>query len=106
MAKKPETRLQKNIRSRLEAVGGVWYKIHGGPYQHAGIPDFIGCIDGRFFGLEVKVPGLGKKSEPSELQKIEIGRIKLAGGTACVVTSPEEAVRVVREALARAKRRS
>lgn len=103
MAKKPESRLQKNIRSALEKeLGGVWYKIHGGPFQHSGIPDFLGCVDGLFFGLEVKVPGRGKLSE---LQKIEIAAIKLAGGVAGVVTSPQEAIKLVREALARAKDR-
>jgi hypothetical protein len=103
---KPESRLQRNIRRQLvTAVGGHWYKIWGGPYQKAGIPDLLGCVNGLFFGLEVKQPGKGKKSKPSDLQKIEIELIQLAGGCAGVVTSPEEAIELVSSTIARAKRR-
>ena len=103
---KPESRLQRAIRRKLtHEVGGYWLKIAGGPFQKAGVPDILGCVNGLFIGLEVKRPDRGKKSEPSELQKIEIQLINLAGGTAGVVTSPKEAIKLVLKALARAKRR-
>lgn len=66
-------------------------KIHGGPYQSAGIPDIIGCIGGRFVALEVKVPG----NKATRLQELVISRIRVAGGIAGVVTSVEEAMRVL-----------
>jgi len=99
---KAESRLQRRIRRGLkDAFGGHYYKIWGGPYQQAGIPDIIGCVEGLFVGLEVKQPG----KKPSELQEIELQNIRKAGGIAGVVTSVEEAIKLVRTALARAKRR-
>ena len=75
-------------------------KIHGGPFQSAGIPDLVGCVRGLFFALEVKLPGTGKISP---IQKVTIKKIKEKGeGVACVVESPEEAIDVVRSALGKA----
>jgi len=96
---KAESRLQRRIRRGLkEAFGGHYYKIWGGPYQQAGIPDIIGCVEGRFVGLEVKQPG----EEPSELQKIELENIRNAGGIAGVVTSVDEAIALVKNYVVRA----
>lgn len=67
------------------------WKTHGGMYGTAGIPDIVACVDGRFVGLEVKQPG-GKLSR---LQEITLGRIRAAGGVAAMVTSVEEARRVL-----------
>lgn len=90
MSKKPESTLQASIRSALlEAYpGSVVWKIHGGPMQAAGIPDLVGCIDGRFVGLEVKLPG----GEPTKLQAATLKAIRRAGGVGEVVTSIEEAL--------------
>lgn len=102
MTKKPESRLQLKIRKALEAeVGGWWVKIHGGPFQAAGIPDLVGCVKGLFFALEVKRPGEGKISP---IQKVTIKKIIRKGqGVACVVESPEEAIEVVRSTLRKAE---
>jgi hypothetical protein len=105
MTSKPESRLQRDIRRelKLQFPGSWWVKIHGGPYQAAGIPDILGCILGQFVALEVKMPD---GSPLSKLQKIQISRIKKAGGLAYVVTSVGEAVNVVRRAVAIPKDRS
>lgn len=71
-------------------------KVHGGPYQIAGVPDLIGCVAGKFIALEVKMPNGG---DPTEIQKIQISRIKKAGGYARAVRTPQEAVRAVQTAL-------
>jgi hypothetical protein len=98
MTTKPESRLQRGIRKGLKReVGGWWRKIHGGPFQAAGIPDLLGCVQGRFFAFEVKHPD--QNSETSELQKKNIREIRCNGGTAEVVESLEEAVCFVRETL-------
>lgn len=95
-AKKPESRLQLKIRKELErVVGGFWIKFWGGLFTRVGIPDLIGCVEGRFFGLEVKMPG----ESPSAVQRHVIGLIRKAGGVAEVVTSPQEAIDAVRQAL-------
>lgn len=103
MSKKPETRLQQKIQKALrEEVGGWWTKIHGGPFQAAGIPDLIGCVEGLFFGLEVKRP-LDTKGA-SEIQIRTMKKIRVDGkGVACIVQSPEEAILVVRSAVEKSK---
>jgi hypothetical protein len=63
-------------------------KIHGGPYQLAGVPDLLCLKDGRAMFLEVKQPG--KKA--TEIQARRMNEIETQGGAAChVVTSKEEA---------------
>lgn len=106
MAKKAESRLQKRIQDRLKStVGGWWFKVWGGPFTPAGIPDLIGCVDGLFFALEVKLPN-DRKSQPSEIQLETIRDIAMkGGGVATIVRSPEEAEAIVTEALARAATR-
>lgn len=66
----------------------LWFfKVHGGPFQRAGIPDFVGCYRGRFFAIEVKQPG----KIPTPLQLIVMRELQEAGATVCVATSVAEA---------------
>ena len=63
-------------------------KIHGGPYQLAGVPDLLCLQHGRAVFLEVKQPG--KKA--TEIQRRRMNEIETQGGAVChVVTSKEEA---------------
>lgn len=68
---------------------GWWImKIHGGPYQPAGIPDLLLVKDGRALWLEVKQPG----KKPTAIQEQRMKEIFTQGGSPCyVVTSREEA---------------
>lgn len=97
MSRKPESRLQRNIRRALEAKfpESKFWKIWGGPFQVAGFPDLLGCVCGLFVALEVKQPG----EVASEIQKDTIEEIKQAGGISGVVTSDAEAVELVRNAI-------
>ena len=84
-----EATLVRQIKAALEA-GGAWVmKVHGGPYQAAGIPDLIVCVSGELVALEVKTPK--RRSNVSALQKATMEAIERAGGEAYVVTSVEEA---------------
>lgn len=95
--KQPETRLRVKIRKYVKDIfGGFWIKIWGGPFQSAGIPDYICCIQGLFIGLEVKCEG----KEASALQLDAIREINSCGGYAAVVYTEEEAFCVVAAALA------
>lgn len=95
MASKPESRLQNKIRKGLEKEfsGSFFYKTHGSPYQRAGIPDLIGCVKGRFIGIEVKLPG--KEHTLTELQKHTIEQINQSGGIAFMSTSLEDAIETI-----------
>lgn len=76
----------------LRELRGIWLvKTHGGQMQSAGLPDILGCYQGRFFGLEVKRPG----AKTTLLQELVLQRIAKAGGVAHVVHSAEEALNIL-----------
>ena len=74
---------------RVAKKCGWWtMKIHGGPYQLAGVPDLLCLKSGTAVFLEVKQPG--KKPTPIQVRRME--EIEAQGGAAChVVTSAEQA---------------
>lgn len=89
-----ETQLTKKIIEHLRSKGAMAVKIHGGTFQSRGLPDIIGCYKGRFFGLEVKLPG--KEKTLTKLQIKKLADIRAAGGVADMVTSREDAWKVVK----------
>ncbi|MCD8365822.1 MAG: VRR-NUC domain-containing protein [Clostridiales bacterium] len=91
-----ESDIVKAIMKYLKTVPKCFcWKEHGGMYGTAGIPDIIACIDGHFFGFEVKT-GDG---EPTKLQEATIRKILSAGGTALVVRSVDEVRGAIEAAL-------
>lgn len=88
MARQPEGRLVEWLLVQLRDAGGHWFKIvapdRGGD---VGIPDILGCYDGRFVSIEVKQPG----ESPSPRQKLVLGRIERSGGIAEVIDGRQEA---------------
>jgi hypothetical protein len=97
MSTQPESRLQRKIREALEAEWPTswWTKFHGGPFTKAGVPDLIGCVDGRMCALEVKMPD----GEVSPVQRRRQAHLERAGAIVAVVTTADEAIDVVRRAL-------
>lgn len=95
MAKQAESKLQKRIQEALKKAypKSFWFKHHGGAFSAAGIPDLIGVVNGRFFGLEVKCPGKLRTLTP--IQAHVIHRLQEAGACAAAITSPEEALALV-----------
>lgn len=93
MAQGPEARLRTKIVKKLKSYGGYWFVIHGGMYQAVGVSDILGVLHGRFFALEVKVPG--KLHTLTERQSLFLKRVRQAGGKATVVTSVDEAMAFV-----------
>jgi len=51
-----EKTITNKIKRWFKAKGGVCHKVFGGP-MNSGFPDLIGCIKGRTWIVEVKVPG-------------------------------------------------
>ncbi len=86
-----ETMLVRAIVEALRDRGCYVRKIHGGPMQHAGLPDLYVLFAGRSIWLEVKQPS----GHTSKLQEIEIQRLRRAGAVACVVTSVREAITAI-----------
>lgn len=95
MSKGPESKIVKKIKDAIleEYPQALVLKIHGSQYQEAGIPDLLCCINGYFFGFEVKQPG--KESTP--IQKHMRRRIIIADGEADQVTRPQEALSRIRQ---------
>lgn len=89
-----EAEITKAIMRRLRDAGIPYlFKSAGGPYQRAGLPDIIGIAPGgRFFGLEVKRPQVGRATA---IQLATLRDIEAAGGIVAIVHSPEEAERVL-----------
>ena len=82
-----EADIVKAIMKYLKTVPRCFFfKEHGGMYGTAGIPDIIVCIDGHFFGFEVKT-AVGR---PTKLKEAISQKILAAGGTALVVRSVAE----------------
>ena len=89
-----EKDIVKAIMKYLKTVPNCFaWKEHGGMYGTAGIPDIIACVDGRFYGFEVKT----ESGRPTELQKATIRKILRARGVAAIVRSVDE-VRAILEA--------
>lgn len=95
-----ESDLVSSMKGKLEKeFGGVWIKLHGGRFQERGLPDLIGLVGGLFFGFEVKLPG--KEDSLSPAQSYQLQRFLNNGGVACMVTSTEQAVKIVRQVLSK-----
>jgi hypothetical protein len=72
----PENNVKRLIKVQLTLSGAFWYPAVAGPYSVSGIPDFIGCHRGKFFGVEAKAPG----KKPTALQLKRKDEIEAAGG--------------------------
>ena len=81
-----ETQLTRRIRDRVHKRGGMSYKLHGGPYMEAGVPDLIIVYRGNVLFAEVKVPG----NSPTLHQSRQLNRLAGHGAMAMVVRTVEE----------------
>jgi hypothetical protein len=87
-----EAKLRQRIAKRLRSHGAFVRTIHGGPNQPA-LLDLVGCYEGKFFTLEVKLPG--KERTLTERQKSLLRQAKEAGGISEMVTTVKEALEAV-----------
>lgn len=85
-----EAALRSKIVKALSTYSGWWIVTHGDQFGTGGIPDIIGCVQGRFVGLEVKLPG--KEHTLTPRQSHRLGQINKAGGKAAMVTSVDQAM--------------
>src|SRR3990172_5805834 len=90
MAQTPEGKLTDRVVKYLKGLQArgepLWfYKVHGGPYQKAGVPDLCIVYYGRAVFLEIKT--LGKKLSP--LQEHTCNQLQKAGAIAEAVYGVE-----------------
>lgn len=91
-----EAYFQKKVKKALieEFPEAYIIKVAQGMYSESGIPDILCILYGHYFGFEIKRPVFGKTSA---IQEQAISRIRKAGGTAEVVTYPEEAIKIIKD---------
>jgi len=81
MAATPESRVKKKVVEQLKALGAYYFYPVTGGYGASGVPDIVGCFDGRFFGIECKAG----KNKPTALQLKNLETISATGGIALVI---------------------
>lgn len=89
MAKTPEALYQDKVLRFLKKQPGLYcFKKEAKAIR--GIPDIIGCWNGRFFAIELKKSSkeIEKNSDRIVLQRYTITKIKEAGGFA-IFSCPE-----------------
>jgi hypothetical protein len=84
-----EHALRKKCRVLLvewKREGWLWgFKVNGGKYQEANVPDFLLNVRGLFTAVELKKPG----EEPRVGQVVTLRKIETAGGFTMVVDTIE-----------------
>lgn len=77
-----EKQFENKIKSYLKNLPKCWFfKVWGGGFQQAGIPDLIACVNGTFVAIEVKA----ENGKPSDLQLRNTRLINEATGLAVIV---------------------
>jgi hypothetical protein len=87
-----EAAIQNKILLYLNNQPGTWAVKFPAVLQR-GLPDIVGCVHGRFMGLEVKRPG----RDVTPLQAVTLAKIRRAGGLTAVAHNVEEVKTVLAE---------
>lgn len=102
MARQPETVLVENMkRAIIKRYPSAWvFKVAGGVYQNAGVPDLLVCIDGRLYAIEAKRQGAGETADAARRrvtprQEAQIAALRRAGAKAAVALTVEDALRII-----------
>lgn len=91
MTKQPESKLSTAIMKKWRTYGVFCYKVHGGEFQMAGIPDISGTYMGQSVWCETKMPG----NKTSLVQDVRINQIRKAGGHVVVAYNVTEAAAMI-----------
>ena len=93
--KSPEGFEKDDICKYLDEIGAWYFKPYMAGFGKSGVPDIIACIDGCFWGIEVKREG----KEPTVIQQLRMKEIETAGGFAVAGTA-SVVIALIRAALA------
>lgn len=77
----PEARVKTKVKKILDEMGAYYFMPATGGFGRSGVPDIVGCIGGKFFGIECKAGS----SKPTALQEKELRRITDAGGVSLLI---------------------
>jgi hypothetical protein len=93
----PEGKVKKRVKEILKEAGAYWTMPLGTGFSSSGVPDFLVCKDGLFYGIECKANG----GKPTALQLKHLDDIRKAGGIALVID--ETNVETLRKELSNGK---
>lgn len=93
MADTPEVKVKKKVVATLKELRAYYFYPVTGGYGGSGVPDIVGCLHGKFFGIECK----SGRNRPTALQQKNLDAIKAMGGIALVIN--EDNIDSVRYAL-------
>lgn len=73
----PEKKFENKVKKFLQ-TNNAWFIKYwaGSEFTKGGIPDILACIDGQFYGIEIKATN----GRPSLLQLVTLRNIRSAGG--------------------------
>lgn len=77
----PEGKVKARVKKVLAEVGAYYAMPMGTGMGSSGVPDFLVCKGGLFYGIECKANG----NKPTALQEANLKRIREAGGIALVI---------------------
>jgi len=93
----PEKKVKQKVAKHLKEIGAYYFFPATGGYGRSGVPDIVGCYQGRFFGIECKAG----KNTTTALQKLELEKIEKSAGIAMVVN--EDNVTEIKEVFQQSK---
>jgi len=92
MAQTPEVKVKRKVVAILKELGAYYFYPVTGGYGSSGVPDIVGCVGGKFFGIECKAGS----NKPTPLQQMNLDTIKKTGGIALVINETNiDDVRIV-----------
>jgi Holliday junction resolvase len=100
MAMTPEKKVKNAVAKHLKEIGAYYFFPATGGYGRSGVPDIVGCYEGKFFGIECKAGN----NTTTALQKLELEKIEKSAGIAMVVN--EDNVATFKEVLQKSKGRT
>lgn len=77
----PEGKVKSKVTDLLLKYCAYYFKPTTGGYGRSGVPDIVGCVNGKFFAIECKAGN----NQPTLLQTTEMENIRLHKGVAFVI---------------------
>jgi pantoate kinase len=77
----PEAKVKAKVKKVLNEMDAYYAMPIGDGFGNSGVPDFLVCYQGVFFGIECKAKG----NKPTALQLHHMMQIRKAGGFAFVI---------------------
>lgn len=81
MAVTPEGKVKAKVVKLLKQYNVYYFFPPANGYGRSGIPDIVCCVNGKFVAIECKAGD----NKPTELQNLEITKIRNAKGVAAVI---------------------